>query len=78
MLDQQTSQNIAKRGIGLADMLVRQLSQSTQQQALAIGNDGTASAVPTRCQWQHWRAGQPDGCAPARAIAAAGGPARVQ
>ena len=26
MLDQQTSQNIAKKGIGLADMLVRQLS----------------------------------------------------
>jgi flagellar protein FlgJ len=45
MLDQQTSQNIAKRGIGLSDMLVRQLSQSTQQQALAIGNDGTASAA---------------------------------
>ena len=28
MLDQQTSQNIAKKGIGLADVLVRQLSKS--------------------------------------------------
>jgi flagellar protein FlgJ len=29
MLDQQTSQNIAKKGIGLADVLVRQLSKTT-------------------------------------------------
>ncbi|MBV7536898.1 flagellar assembly peptidoglycan hydrolase FlgJ [Duganella sp. sic0402] len=39
MLDQQTSQNIAKKGIGLADMLVRQLSAKTDAQALAIGGD---------------------------------------
>lgn len=40
MLDQQTSQNLAKRGIGLADVLVRQLSsQAANAQALAIGND---------------------------------------
>src|SRR5450830_584669 len=39
MLDQQTSQNLAKRGIGLADVLVRQLS--SQAQTLAIGNDGS-------------------------------------
>ncbi|MYM38433.1 flagellar assembly peptidoglycan hydrolase FlgJ [Duganella qianjiadongensis] len=45
MLDQQTSQNIAKRGIGLSDMLVRQLSRSTQQQALAIGNDAAAGSA---------------------------------
>jgi len=45
MLDQQTSQNIAKRGIGLSDMLVRQLSRSTQQQALAIGSDGAAGTA---------------------------------
>jgi flagellar protein FlgJ len=36
MLDQQTSQNIAKRGLGLADMLVRQLSK-TQAGALPDG-----------------------------------------
>ncbi|QGZ39253.1 flagellar protein FlgJ [Pseudoduganella flava] len=29
MLDQQTSQNIAKKGMGLADVLVRQLSKTT-------------------------------------------------
>ena len=53
MLDQQMSQNMAKRGVGLADMLIRQLSvQGTDgkgggaqplgtlaQQALAIGGD---------------------------------------
>jgi flagellar protein FlgJ len=35
MMDQQTSQNLAKRGTGLADVLIRQLSQATQLQALA-------------------------------------------
>jgi len=47
MLDQQTSQNIAKKGIGLADMLVRQLSKTTsaQEQALAIGGDNPANAA---------------------------------
>ncbi|HEU4842681.1 MAG TPA: flagellar assembly peptidoglycan hydrolase FlgJ, partial [Burkholderiaceae bacterium] len=71
MLDQQTSQSIAKKGIGLADVLIRQLSQqAANTQALAIGGDGAAT----------------DGAAPAapatsrfdpallqRAIAAAGG-----
>ncbi len=35
MLDQQMSQKLAKRGIGLADVLVRQLSVQQQGQALA-------------------------------------------
>ena len=35
MLDQQMSQNLAKRGVGLADVLIRQLSHSSA--ALAIG-----------------------------------------
>ena len=39
MLDQQTSQNIAKRGLGLADMLVRQLSKA-QAGALPDGAEG--------------------------------------
>ncbi|MDO8439207.1 MAG: flagellar assembly peptidoglycan hydrolase FlgJ [Telluria sp.] len=40
MLDQQMSQNLAKRGIGLADVLIRQLSaQAASSQALAIGGD---------------------------------------
>jgi flagellar protein FlgJ len=43
MLDQQMSQNMAKRGIGLADVLVRQLStQNANAQALAIGGEGAA------------------------------------
>ncbi|TFW25033.1 flagellar assembly peptidoglycan hydrolase FlgJ [Duganella callida] len=44
MLDQQTSQNIAKKGIGLADMLVRQLSKKTDEQALAIGGYGSTAS----------------------------------
>jgi flagellar protein FlgJ len=45
MLDQQMSQNMAKRGIGLADMLVRQLSaQKLGAQALALSSDGAPSS----------------------------------
>jgi flagellar protein FlgJ len=52
MLDQQMSQKLAKRGIGLADVLVRQLSTQEQgkqamadmnQKALGIGADGQTS-----------------------------------
>lgn len=43
MLDQQMSQKMAKRGVGLADMLIRQLSAQSQVQALA----GTDGAAPT-------------------------------
>ena len=50
MLDQQMSQNMAKRGVGLADMLIRQLSsQAAGAQALAIGGDQnvrTSAAMP--------------------------------
>lgn len=48
MLDQQLSQNMAKRGVGLADMLIRQLS--SQAQALAIGTEPGAGqdALPSR------------------------------
>ena len=43
MLDQQTSQNLAKRGTGLADVLIRQLTQTAgNTQALAIGGDTAA------------------------------------
>ena len=43
MLDQQMSQNLAKRGMGLADVLTRQLgAQNMGQQALAIGGAGNA------------------------------------
>lgn len=50
MLDQQMSQNLAKRGIGLADVLIRQLTtQAANAQALAIGGDQnvpTSNAMP--------------------------------
>ncbi|TFW32078.1 flagellar assembly peptidoglycan hydrolase FlgJ [Massilia horti] len=47
MLDQQMSQNLAKRGIGLADMLVRQMTaQSVNAQALAIGGGQQEGATP--------------------------------
>jgi flagellar protein FlgJ len=40
MLDQQMSQNLAKRGVGLADVLVRQLtSQQVNAQALALSSE---------------------------------------
>ena len=43
MLDQQLSQNMSKRGMGLADVLVRQLSNQNDAKALAIGGaDGAA------------------------------------
>ncbi|RZA36304.1 MAG: flagellar assembly peptidoglycan hydrolase FlgJ [Lysobacteraceae bacterium] len=43
MLDQQLSQNLAKRGMGLADVLTRQLTANQMgAQALAIGADGVA------------------------------------
>jgi peptidoglycan hydrolase FlgJ len=34
MLDQQLSQNLASRGVGLADVLIRQLSSTVERQAL--------------------------------------------
>lgn len=54
MLDQQMSQKLAKRGIGLADVLVRQLGAQEQgkaamaqmdKQALSIGADATSGAT---------------------------------
>jgi flagellar protein FlgJ len=46
MLDQQMSQNMAKRGVGLADVLIRQLgAQAANAQALAIGGDQNAAAT---------------------------------
>ena len=45
MLDQQMSQNLAKRGVGLADVLIRQLSaQNAGAQALAIGGEQNGAA----------------------------------
>lgn len=50
MLDQQTSQNIAKKGIGLADVLVRQLSKTAGgggSNAGANAELGADAAMPT-------------------------------
>ena len=48
MLDQQLSQNLAKRGVGLADMLVRQLTATNvNAQALALGGGQGAGAGRT-------------------------------
>lgn len=43
MLDQQLSQNLAKRGMGLADVLTRQLSVQTDAKALAIGSESSTA-----------------------------------
>ena len=46
MLDGQMSQNLAKRGMGLADMLVRQMSsQTANAQALAIGGGESGASA---------------------------------
>ncbi|HEU5437590.1 MAG TPA: rod-binding protein, partial [Telluria sp.] len=51
MLDGQMSQNLAKRGMGLADMLVRQMSaQTANAQALAIGGEAGATAATSMPQ----------------------------
>jgi flagellar protein FlgJ len=51
MLDQQMSQNMAKRGVGLADVLIRQLSaQTAGAQALAIGGDQNVRSSPAMPQ----------------------------
>ncbi len=47
MLDQQMSQNMAKRGVGLAAMLVKQLTQKSDLQALAIGAPDGAGQAPS-------------------------------
>ena len=47
MLDQQISQNLAKRGVGLADVLVRQLSANGGMQALqGVPGSPAAAAAP--------------------------------
>ena len=80
MLDQQTSQNIAKKGIGLSDMLIRQLSKSADKQALAIGGEAGDSASGVNGGSS---VGNFSGAASLmdaklqRAIAAAGGPGAV-
>jgi flagellar protein FlgJ len=59
MLDQQLSQNLASRGVGLADMLIRQLSTTMAAQAAANGeeeasplNSATGEAAKKINPWQ--------------------------
>jgi len=75
MLDQQTSQNLAKRGIGLADVLVRQLS--SQAQTLAIGNDGSGGMPAPQSAESLMHnpaalAGKPDSAARSSGVTASG------
>src|SRR5471032_3422796 len=81
MLDQQTSQNIAKKGIGIADMLMRQLSKTTnaQAQALAVGGgDADAAAdASSNSALSPALAGALDAARLQRSINAAGGNANV-
>jgi flagellar protein FlgJ len=48
MLDQQLSQNMANRGIGLADALVRQLTNNAANKVLQGGSDSSSPAVSSR------------------------------
>ncbi|GGY75422.1 flagellar assembly peptidoglycan hydrolase FlgJ [Pseudoduganella plicata] len=68
MLDQQTSQNIAKKGIGLADVLVRQLSKT----AGINGNNAAISADAAMPEGGLTRS-MIDAAKLQRSIAAAGG-----
>jgi peptidoglycan hydrolase FlgJ len=47
MLDQQLSQNLASRGVGLADVLIRQLSSTVEKQTLDM-KDGQGSPIPNQ------------------------------
>ena len=45
MLDQQTSQQLAKKGLGLSEMLIRQLSKTPDPKALALSDDGSSPSA---------------------------------
>ncbi|WP_028104767.1 flagellar assembly peptidoglycan hydrolase FlgJ [Pseudoduganella violaceinigra] len=64
MLDQQTSQNIAKKGLGLADMLVRQLSKTLPAQETVGADPAMARALLEQAKLQ-------------RSIEASGGAAAI-
>lgn len=50
LLDQQLSQNLAGKGLGQADMLVRQLSGGARHDRAAGASDALATAAPARPQ----------------------------
>ena len=47
MLDQQLSQNMASRGVGLADVLIRQLSNTQMNAAVSGEEAGASNALPS-------------------------------
>jgi flagellar protein FlgJ len=59
MLDQQLSQNMSKRGIGLADLMIKQLSQ-VPVQAPEVKNSAVP-VTPIRQDSEHTRFGMPSG-----------------
>ena len=65
MLDQQLSQNMASRGVGLADVLIRQLSNTVAAPASASANPD-ALPVPLPAEGSAARSGRP-GALPPRA-----------
>lgn len=80
MLDQQTSQDIAKKGIGLADVLVRQLSKSLPQQDAGAG-DPMARALLDQARLQRSieaSGGASKAAAATSAASLAGKPAHVR
>jgi peptidoglycan hydrolase FlgJ len=48
MLDQQLTMAMSKRGMGLSDVMVRQLSQATAAEAQALGSASSAAADATK------------------------------
>jgi flagellar protein FlgJ len=84
MLDQQVSQNLANRGVGLADMLIRQLSGSQGGQAVqGEEGDGTArfhrAASVEAHKYNPWQPAAFSSVAPADAAKTSGDqPAHVQ
>jgi len=48
MLDQQLTQNMSSRGVGLADMLVKQMTNNSISQALSTGDDAHPIASSVR------------------------------
>ena len=77
MLDQQTSQDIAKKGMGLADVLVRQLSKTLPPQEVA-GADPMARALLEQARLQRSIEASGGAAAAAGSASAAGKPAHVR
>jgi peptidoglycan hydrolase FlgJ len=77
MLDQQTSQDIAKKGIGLADVLVRQLSRTLPQQDGGAG-DPMARALLDQAKLQRSIEASGGAGMGERSASAAGKPAHVR